>query len=132
MHVVARDKYNIEALVIIFSFISHNRNRLLFVVPVNAEHPTLWVVPYSIQCCSRLLLYWVELVVILVSAHVIVEHVLVKNTFTLAIQSKYPLHIFMVVFLLSRNKEVFNRNCYSEFTFTKVDFFTINRIVVVF
>ena len=114
--IMTRQEKGLQAHIVILALITYNIDWLLFIVPVNAKHASLWICSQRLQRAFWLLLNWIKLFVVFVCAVMVFQDALKFIAITLAISSKNPLYILMVTFLPCL-KEVFNCNSYSEFSF---------------
>ena len=118
VQVIARSKYNLQASVVIISNLLSNDFKWFIIIPFEAIHATIWIISNVLEYTSRLLFYWMELIIIFVRAFMIRQNLLIVFTLTLAIDAKDVLYIPGVIYLPLRFQIRFD--CYSEAKFVLV------------
>ena len=86
--IMTGQKKGLQTHIIIFTLIAHNMNRLLFIVPVNAKHTSLWISFQRLQRAFWLLLNWIKLFVIFFCALMVIKHAFECIAITFAISSE--------------------------------------------
>ena len=118
VQVVARSKYYLQASVVIISNLLSNYFKWFIIIPFEAIHATIWIISYILEYSSRLLFYWMELVIIFVCAFMVWKNLLIVFTLALAINAKDVLYVLRVIYLPLRFEIRFD--CYSEAKFVLV------------